>query len=111
MQELRDAPPESEEVETAVDQVVNGFVFNFETAGQIVSRTMFYLAEDLPQDWLERYVEGVQGVNANSVHNAFASHLRPEDMMILIVGDSERIGLDALREFGPVTHLEIGESR
>ena len=111
MQELRDAPPESEEVETAVDQVVNGFVFNFETAGQIVSRTMFYLAQDLPQDWLERYVEGVQGVNANSVHNAFASHLRPEDMMILIVGDSERIGLDALREFGPVTHLEIGENR
>ena len=72
---------------------------------------MFYLAQDLPQDWLERYVEGVQGVSANSVHNAFASHLRPEDMMILIVGDSERIGLDALREFGPVTHLEIGENR
>lgn len=107
MTEMRDAPPTDEELSTTVDQIVNGFVFNFGTASQIVSRSMFYLAQDLPEDWLERYLRGVQGVTPASVENAFEQHLRPEEMTILIVGDIDRIGRTALEAFGPVTELEI----
>lgn len=108
MEELRAQPPTDQEVRTAVDRIVNGFVFNFSTSSQIVSRTMFYLAQDLPQDWLERYLNGVQKVTPSSVRETFAEHLRPDDMTILIVGDPERIGWDALRRLGPVTVLDIG---
>ena len=107
MAELKDEAPATEEVETAVERIVNGFVFNFETAGQIVSRTMFYMAIDLPQDWLQRYLAGVQGVTAESVHRVMQSQLRPDDMMILIVGDPDRIGRDALEALGPITVLEV----
>lgn len=108
MEELRTAPPEAGEVQTAIERIVNGFVFNFETPGRIVSRTMFYVAQDLPQDWLERYLKGIQRVTAESIHDAFARHLRPAEMMILIVGDPDRIGRDAIAALGPVTVLDVG---
>ncbi len=107
MEGLRTAPPEAGEVQTAVERIVNGFVFNFETPGRIVSRTMFYLAQDLPSDWLERYLKGIQRVTAEGIHDAFARHLRPAEMMILIVGDPDRIGRDAIAALGPVTVLDI----
>ena len=108
MEGLRSAPPEAGELQTAIERVVNSFVFNFETPGRIVSRTMSYLAQDLPQDWLERYLNGAQRVTAKDIHDVFKKHLRPAEMMILIVGDPDRIGRDALEALGPVTVLDVG---
>lgn len=105
-QEMRDAPPERSEVATAVEQIANGFVFNFETPAQIVSRRMSFLAQDLPEDWLDRYLEGVQSVTPAAVRDVFRKHVRPGDMTILVVGDPERMGREALAALGPVTILE-----
>ena len=41
---------------------VNGFVFNFESPATIVARKIGLRAERLPDDWLESYLAGVQGV-------------------------------------------------
>lgn len=105
-QEMKDAPPDAGELTTAVEQIANGFVFNFETAAQIVSRRMSFLAQELPEDWLDRYLEGIQGVSAAAVRDVFRTHVRPQDMTILVVGDPDRMGWDALAAFGPVTILE-----
>ena len=109
MRGLLDAPPTADEVRTTVDQIVNGFVFNFESASQIVSRAMYYRAIDLPDDWLERYWDGVQAVTPDDVSAVFRRHLRPGEMTILIVGDPERIGLDELGRFGAVQILPPSE--
>jgi zinc protease len=105
MQELREAPPTDRELGTAVSRVVNGFVFNFQTPAQVVSRVMFYLADDLPEDWLERYSRGIQEITPEQVQEVFADHLYPEEMTILVVGDVDRIGRAALERLGPVTVL------
>jgi len=107
MEDMAAAPPTSDEVRTGVDRIVNGFVFNFETPAQIVSRRMFYLAQDLPSDWLERYLGGVQGVTPASIHRVFEENLRPEAMTILVVGDPERIGREGLESLGPITVLDL----
>ncbi len=97
MQEIMDEmalnPPLQEEVDRVIDQIVNGFVFNFQDSSQIVSRQMFYLSQDLPEDWLERYVRGIQRVDPEDVQRVFRRHVRPEDMVILIVGDPEDFDL------------------
>lgn len=105
---VRTAPPSTEEVNTAVDQISNGFVFNFETAAQIIARRMSFLAQDLPNDWLERYLRGVQRVDPSAVQTVFRKHLRPWDMTILVVGDPQRMNMEGLRALGPVTLLEPG---
>jgi zinc protease len=96
-------PPRADEVATVVDQLVNGFAFNFDDAAEVVSRRMYYLSEGLPEDWLERYVKGIRGVTAAQVGRVVARNLRPSDMTILVVGDTSRIGMKALRAMGPVT--------
>lgn len=107
LEDLKRRPPERDEVATAVDQIANGFVFNFETAAQVVSRRMSFLVQELPDDWLEEYLRGVQNVTPASVQEVFRRHLRPGDMTILIVGDPERMDMEGLRALGPVTILDV----
>jgi zinc protease len=106
MGELRVTAPASDEVATTVDQLVNGFVFNFDSASQIVARSMYYLAQDLPLDWLERYLRGIQLVTPEAVLRVFSEQLHPDQMTILIVGDPTRMDPTRLAGLGPVTVLE-----
>jgi zinc protease len=106
MEGMKAAPPSDDELTTALDQMVNGFVFNFESPADIVARRMAYLADGLPADWLERYLEGVMRVTASSIQQVFRDHLRPQDMTILVVGDPERIGRGELETLGTVTVLD-----
>ncbi len=102
--EMTRQAPEPDEVRTSIEEIVNGFVFNFQSPGQIVSRQLFYLAQDLPANWLERYLEGIQAVDAADVHRVMATHVDPSKMTVLILGDPERF--DA-----PADSLDLGEPR
>ncbi len=106
--DMSNNPPRETEVSDAIDRIVNGFVFSFERPGQIVSRQMLYLTQDLPLDWLSLYVDGIQGVTALGVETVFKTHLSPEaidDMVILVVGDPEAFD-SGLEELGTVRTLE-----
>ena len=105
-------PPDEAEVRDAVDRIVNGFVFNFETPAQIVFRQMLYLSQNLPLDWLQRFLAGVQSVTPASVHDVLRENLPPnglDDMVILIVGDPARFD-SGLENLGPVRFLEEDEA-
>ncbi len=93
MEEMRAEPPEDVEVDRAISQIVNGFVFNFQDPGQIVSRQMFYLSQGLPEDWLERYIRGIQSVSPADVQRVFRKHVDPEKMIILILGNPDDFDL------------------
>ncbi len=110
--EIASEPPDDAEVRDAVDRIANGFVFNFETPALIVSRQMLYLSQNLPLDWLPRFLEGVQGVTPGAVHEVFRRNLAPnglDDMVIVIVGDPERFD-PGLEDLGPIRFLEEDEA-
>ena len=104
---MRAAPPTAEEVARTVDETVNGFVFNFRTPLQVISRGMAYRALGLPEDWLERYVRGVQSVTPNAVQEVFRREVDPARMTILLVGDTTRFD-GSPSELGTVTVLDPG---
>ncbi|RMH14926.1 MAG: insulinase family protein, partial [Gemmatimonadetes bacterium] len=89
LREARSEPPAASEVEHLVQRTANSFVFNFQDPAQIVSRQMFYLAQGLPADWLDIYLSGIEAVTADQVLEAFRRTLRPDEAVILIVGDPE----------------------
>jgi zinc protease len=101
---FRAEPPEADEVERAVEQAVNGYVFAFESAGQVVNRRMGDRAQELPDGWLERYLEAIQEVTPEAVHHVVRRHLDPGAMVILLVGDADRFG-PGLERFGPIHRL------
>ncbi len=90
MTEVRSEPPSEREVTTSVDRLSSGFVFNFETAGQVVARQMAYREQGLPADWLTTYLAGIQAVDRDGVARVLEDEVRPDDFVILIVGDPER---------------------
>ena len=102
---MRDAPPSGEEVSRVIDEAVNGFVFNFGAPGQVVARSMTYRNLDLPMDWLERYLRGIQRVTPDAVHEVFRDELDPDRMTIMLLGDTTRFD-GSPRELGDVTILE-----
>ena len=110
--EVAVAAPDEAEVRDAIDRIANGFIFNFETPAQIVSRQMLYLSQNLPLDWLQIFLAGVQNVTPAGVHQVFRDNLAPnglDDMVIVIVGDPA--GFDqGLEDLGPVRFLEEAEA-
>ena len=104
---MRAAPPSREEVALTIDETVNGFVFNFRTPLQVISRGMAYRALGLPDDWLERYVRGIQAVTPGAVQDVFRREVDPARMTILLVGDTTRFD-GSPAELGTVTMLEEG---
>ena len=104
--EMTRQPPTDAEVSRTVDEIVNGFVFNFESPAQIVARRMALLADGLPDDWLQRYLAGIQKVSAEAVRDVFARHVRPDRMVILVLGDPAKLD-EPLERLGHVTVLEI----
>lgn len=108
-EDFRAAPPGADEVQRAVEQAVNGYVFAFESAGQVVNRRMGDRAQELPDRWLERYLEAIQEVTPEAVHDVVQRHLDPDAMVILLVGDADRFG-PGLERFGPI-HLLSPDGR
>lgn len=88
LEDARRAPPSAEEVQLAIDYTVNGFVFAFENPAQVVTRQMGYRLSGLPEDWLERYLSGIQQVTPAAIHDVVRRYIRPEDWTYVIVGDT-----------------------
>ena len=104
---VRAKAPDTDEVEHAVGEIVNGFVFNFRTPLQVVARGMTYESLGLPENWLERYLDGIRDVTADDVLEVFQAEVDPARMTILLVGDTTRFD-GSPSELGPVTVLSEG---
>ena len=45
--------------------------------------------------------------NSDSLKNFYESDIKPQNILISIVGDSQKIDLEKLKEFGPVTEIKV----
>jgi predicted Zn-dependent peptidase len=106
LDEMTRSPPTQEEVDRTVDEIANGFVFNFEAPSKVLARRVLYLAQELPPDWLELFVTGIQDVNPDDVHRVMRERVRPDEMVILILGDPEAFD-EPLDTLGDVQIWEV----
>ncbi len=109
LDDFRERPPDEEEVARAVEEISNGYVFAFQSTRQIVARRMGDLAQGLPDDWLERYFDGIQAVDPADVHRVARRWIVPDEMTILLVGDPERFG-PGIEALGPLYRLDLDGS-
>ena len=76
----------AEELRVAKEGILNSFVFNFHDTGQIVLRLMFYEYHGYPRDFLEKFKANVEKVTTEDVLQAAQRHLKPDKLIILVVG-------------------------
>ena len=106
LERLRQEPVTDEELQHAKDAFLNSFVFSFADAGQVVSRHMTLEYYGLPRDFLQRFREGVVRLAKEDLLAVARTHLHPDRVIILAVGNDETFE-KPLTTFGQVKFLSL----
>ena len=103
LERIREAPPADDELKEVRDFMVGVFPLRFETTGGIASAIEPLAIYALPDDWWHAYRSRLEGVTPDDVHRVAGELVRPDEALILVVGDAASFA-DDLRaaDLGPV---------
>jgi len=109
VEKVRSQPIAAEELAIAKESVLNAFVFNFQTPSQTLSRLIRYEYYGYPADFIFRYQREVEATTPEAILAAAQKHLKPEQLVTLVVGNSAAIQppLASLAANGTVTPIDI----
>jgi zinc protease len=95
------------ELEQAKESSLNGFVFNFATPVQTLSRLIRYEYYGYPDDFIFRYQQEVEAMTVQDIQRAAQTYLKPDQLVTLVVGNAASMQ-PALDSLGiPVTPVDI----
>jgi zinc protease len=109
LQRVRSQPISDEELVRAKDAVLNSFVFNFQNPGQTLSRLMRYEYYDYPEDFVFQFRQAIADTTPTEVLAAAQAQLKPEDLVVLVVGNAADINpsLSTLAPTQTITPIDI----
>jgi zinc protease len=105
---LNTSPITQDELDRAKDDILNSFLFRYDTRDKVLDeceRLEFY---GYPPDYLESYRAALEKVTLADVTAAAKRYVHPEKLAVLVVGNAPEIkpGLDALGQ-GQVKTIDI----
>lgn len=107
IQQLRDEPVATEELELAKQSLVNSFVFAFNDTHSVVSRQVRLNFFDYPPGFLETYQQNIAAVTVADVQRVARQYLQPDQLQMVLVGDTSKFSA-AITAFGlPVEKVEL----
>lgn len=99
-------PPSAEELARAKETILNSFIFNYASKGQVLGQQMLYAYYGLPGDFLERYRENIEKVTVEDLARVAGEYLHPERATLLVVGHAADFDRP-LSSFGEVVELDV----
>jgi zinc protease len=102
LERIREEPIAEEERALAVNGLTLGLPLVFQTPGQIADRVREIVVYNLPDQWWNTIADRYRSVTVEDLEFAARTHLRPADLLTVVVGDAAVIGQD-LAALGPVT--------
>lgn len=99
-------PVTEDELRVAVDGILNGDVFNYDTKREVLDRLVLFEMYGYPADFLSSYREAVQGMTAEKVLAATQAVWKVDEMSLLAVGNPADFDGD-MSMFGPVNEIDI----
>ncbi|HEU5404303.1 MAG TPA: pitrilysin family protein [Terriglobales bacterium] len=106
LDELHTSPPTEEELKRGKDNILNSFIFRFDTPGKVLRERMAYEYYGYPSDWLERYRSAIDKVTTADVKRVIDKYVHKDQLAVLVVGNSEEFK-PALNTLGPVKDIDI----
>jgi zinc protease len=103
---LKTKPPTPAELNKAKDQVINSFIFNFDTPEKTLNEQVMLAFYGYPPDFLEKYKDGVERVTSADVSRVANKYIDVSKLAILVVGNKTQIQ-PPLPSLGKVTDLDI----
>jgi len=95
-----------EELKRAKDDILNSFIFQFDTPEKVLHEKMGYEFYHYPLDFLERYRAGVEKVTADDVTRVARKYIQKDRLAVLVLGSDEQFGTP-LSSIGPVQNVDI----
>ena len=106
--ELKTKPFSDDELRMAKDQLLNSFVFNYDTRDKVLAaaaRLEFY---GYPPDFLDRYRAGVEKVTLADLERVARTRIDPAKLAVLVVGNQAEFGRGlAELKLGPPQPVDI----
>jgi len=104
---LKTQPFTEDELKLAKDQVLNGFIFNYDKREKVLAATARLAFYGYPADYLERYRAGVEKVTLADLERVAKTHVDVSRLAVLVVGNQAEFG-DALSKLnlGPAQPLD-----
>ncbi|MBZ5646535.1 MAG: insulinase family protein [Acidobacteriia bacterium] len=99
-------PPTDEELKRAKDDILNAFIFNFDSKAKVMRERMAYEFYGYPADFLEQYRSGIEKVTTADVARMAQKYLHPDQLAVLVVGNDKDFD-KPLASLGPVTTIDI----
>ncbi|MEB3213740.1 MAG: pitrilysin family protein, partial [Leptolyngbyaceae bacterium] len=91
LEAIQQTPITEAELAQAKDSVINSFVFNFQSPSQVLDRVVRYDFYDYPEDFIFQYRRDVEATTVEDVQRVAQEYLKPENLVILVVGNEEAI--------------------
>jgi zinc protease len=106
IQDLKTQPFTEIEVRKAKDQLLNSFVFHYDTPDKLLgeqARLEFY---GYPPDFLDKYHDAIEKVTPADLERVAKKYIDPAKLAILVVGNTAAFGTP-LSKLGPVQTIDI----
>src|SRR5450755_3956062 len=103
---MQQKAPDADELKRAKDQILNSFIFRFDSPGKVLREKMAYEFYHYPLDFLEQYRRQIDKVTADQVTQVARKYIQKEKLSVLVVGNDAEFD-KPLSGLGPVTKVDI----
>jgi zinc protease len=103
---LHAKPITAREMELAKANILNSFVFNFDSKEKVLGEKMTYEYYGYPLDRLEKFRQGIEKVTLEDVHRVVKKYVDRSRFALLVVGRAADFD-KPLSSYGPVTPIDI----
>jgi zinc protease len=84
-------PPTADELKIAKDNLINKFVFNYQTASQIADRAAHLEFYGYPADYMATYTDHISKVTPADCRKVAEKYLHPDKMSWLVLGPADAL--------------------
>jgi zinc protease len=92
LEKIRTAEVTDEELQTAKDTVLNGFVFNFDRPSKTINRLMIYQYYGYPKDFIFQYQKAIAAVTKADVLRVAQKYFLTKNLSYVAVGNPKDFG-------------------
>jgi len=103
---LKTDPPTPAELNKAKDQVLNSFIFHYDSPDKTLNEQVVLAFYGYPADTLEKYKSGIEKVTAADVTRVANKYIDVSKLAIVVVGNEAQI-TPKLDTLGKVTNIDI----
>jgi zinc protease len=107
LDKIRSSEVTDQELQTAKDTVLNGFVFFFDRPSKTLNRLVQYQYYGYPRDFIFQYQKAIAAVTKADVLRVAKEHFKPEELTFVAVGNPSEFGTPLSALGLPVSPIDL----